>query len=388
MRGDEERKASCMNTSSFAAPSATNLGAISNAVNEPPFATRFARRRGIRDDEPKPTPVRWRGEAREAENPPKPEAFQQPDPIIVVTSEYEKLKLSFGSQATTTPQINRSRGSRGNGGGGGGQPRPARTLNPNYNWREDDGGADGDGDDYDDDDDDDYQLHTPGRRLNDESDMEDVEAIFDSEEDELESDEEGYGGRGRGARRRGRGNLPDSPQRTSARNEGRERRRYDVPDSDDELINEIESAAPRNAVPVAKLRDVVPEGTKVDDAWARRTERVSNAFFCPQQGDSVVYLPRQHFQHMVDTNLYAKEYPWENFKKISTDKTLNAIRCKVQHLRWSYTAEEAGCDGVVATLTLKFTGLPEEREARTVLPVTSSRRRLQSRAGSDFPWPR
>ena len=193
---------------------------------------------------------------------------------------------------------------------------------------------------------------------------------------QLESDEEGYrpGGR-RGARRRGRGHLLDSPnQRTSARNEGRERRRYDIPDSDDDLINEIESS-PVPAVPVAKLRDVVPEGTSVDDAWAKRTERVSGVFFCPQLGDSVVYLPRLHFQHMIDTNLYAKEYPWQAFKKIKTDKILNAVRCEVQQLKWSYTGEDSGCDGVVATLTLKLTGLPEDKEASSDLPVTTSRRR-------------
>ena len=145
-----------------------------------------ARRRGSSGaDEPKPTPVRWWGEAGEAENPPKPEAFAQLDPVVVVTREYEKLRLSFGSHVVTsqTPRINRARGPRGNGAGGG-HPRPTHTLNPNYNWREDDGGVDGDETDRDDSDDDDYQLHTPGRRLNDESDSEDVEAVFDDEEEE------------------------------------------------------------------------------------------------------------------------------------------------------------------------------------------------------------
>ncbi|GMI02375.1 hypothetical protein TrVE_jg14458 [Triparma verrucosa] len=283
------------------------------------------------------------------------------------------------------------------------QPRQPRQLNPNYIWHGDDD-VDGDGtsnlpitldEDHDDSDD---ESFTEERRLKESDDEGELEATFDSDIDDSDSgsdDDDSFMRRGRPGsreeirsraarrRRRQQEGAHQQPGRTSERNLGRQRKVYEDVGSEDE---EIQEEIPLHN-PALEPRRAIDEGQRVDDSWLRRSFREdpvkSSIFFAPQVGDSVVYVPKMHMDFLDGVGLAPKPFPWAHFPKNSKDP-LNTIRCEVVDAEYLFGGEGEGNESVVQRLTLRLTGIPEERENSSG-PATTSSRRLQTRVR--YPWP-
>jgi hypothetical protein len=155
--------------------------------------------------------------------------------------------------------------------------------------------------------------------------------------------------------------------------------------SDDEMIAQFVSA---NRTPTGPyLRDYTLNGhywrlkstsdvNRVRRKWLHREESDSTYFgrnvYTPQMGDSVVYIPRAHFETIKECPSLSP--PWQSWPM---GAVWPVVRCFVRGIRFRFPYEDyfrnkqhAKCNSIVAILTLEVTGIPEISEDR------------------EFPWPK
>ena len=97
--------------------------------------------------------------------------------------------------------------------------------------------------------------------------------------------------------------------------------------------------------------------------------------YCPQVGDSVVYIPRAHYDTLQAFPTGESTAPWKSWP---TTQPWPVVRCKVTHVRYRFPYEmyyasgrrtTDGLKDVAAILTLEITGVPHHFDNRI------------------FPWP-
>ena len=120
------------------------------------------------------------------------------------------------------------------------------------------------------------------------------------------------------------------------------------------------------------------DGENVCRDWLCRTSLEDNCLrrkmFCPQVGDSVVYIPRAHHDTLL--KFPAQGNPQQPWKSWPTASSWPVVRCVVKHVRYRFPYEKYyksrqgdRMQGVVAVLTLEITGVPPQPGHR------------------QFPWP-
>ena len=155
--------------------------------------------------------------------------------------------------------------------------------------------------------------------------------------------------------------------------------------SDDEMIAQFVSA---NRTPTGPyLRDYTLNGhywrlkstsdvNRVRRKWLHREESDTTYFgrnvYTPQMGDSVVYVPRAHFETIKECPSLSP--PWQSWPM---GAVWPVVRCFVRGIRFRFPYEDyfrnkqhAKCNSIVAILTLEVTGIPEISDDR------------------EFPWPK
>lgn len=247
----------------------------------------------------------------------------------------------------------------------------ARQLSNRYQWREDLPESEDDEEDQDDED-----FEEAGRRLVDSS--EDERDVFSSQSRRRQES-----GRGRGGSKRSRRgeSQDDEPARASSRHSS-QRTYNEYEYSDDDALEELMSTHTR------------PSGTYVDDwnvaghlfklprgggshirrNWLTRTIHQGQKRYCPQVGDTVVYIPRAHDDTIQKFWIQGYVPPWKSWP---TATSWPVVRCKVTHARYRFPYEicykarsrNEKLEGVSVILTLEITGVPSKSSNRT------------------FPWP-
>jgi hypothetical protein len=121
----------------------------------------------------------------------------------------------------------------------------------------------------------------------------------------------------------------------------------------------------------------MPRGSKVNRKWVTRLKDEGSYYgtksYCPQVGDSVVYIPRAHYDTLQKYPTGEYSAPWKSWP---THQPWPVVRCKVVHVRYRFPYEmyylgrkNDGLKDVAAILTLEITGVPFHCEDRL------------------FPWP-
>ena len=156
-------------------------------------------------------------------------------------------------------------------------------------------------------------------------------------------------------------------------------------DSDDDMIAQFVSINKTATGPF--LRDYTLNGhywqlksradaARVRRKWLQREDSDSSYFgrkvFTPQMGDSVVYIPRAHFETIKECPSLSP--PWQSWP---TSAVWPVVRCFVRGVRYRFPYEDyfrgrqqTKCSSIVTILTLEVTGIPELSEDR------------------EFPWPK
>jgi hypothetical protein len=154
--------------------------------------------------------------------------------------------------------------------------------------------------------------------------------------------------------------------------------------SDDEMIAQFVSV---NKTPCGPyLRDFTREGhlwklknssdaKRVHRKWLSRVDSdlsyFGKKFYTPQCGDSVVYIPRAHYETIKEFPSLSP--PWQDWP---TGTAWPIVRCTVQNIRFRFPYEDYFrqrnllCHSIVAIVTLQVTGIPE------------------SSTEQEFPWPK
>ena len=118
-----------------------------------------------------------------------------------------------------------------------------------------------------------------------------------------------------------------------------------------------------------------PDAARVRRKWLQRKDSESSYFgrkaFTPQMGDSVVYIPRAHFETIKECPSLSP--PWQNWPR---ESCWPVVRCFVRGIRYRFPYEDyfrnkqqVKCSSIVAILTLELTGIPEL-------------------SNGEFPWPK
>ena len=120
------------------------------------------------------------------------------------------------------------------------------------------------------------------------------------------------------------------------------------------------------------------EGMKVKRKWLRReTNLVGKRCYCPQVGDSVVYIPKAHKYTLDKFPVDGYTYPWKSWP---AESSWPAVRCTVAHIRYRFPykqcynplGSEKRIAGVAAIVRLEITGVPiQSTERRFPWPATS-----------------
>jgi len=145
--------------------------------------------------------------------------------------------------------------------------------------------------------------------------------------------------------------------------------------SDDEHLNEMMST---HTIPSGNFKEdwltsehlfKMPrgEGCNVSRDWLCRIDYqgacIERKLYCPQVGDSVVYIPRAHYDTL-------QKYPFPNYsmpwKSWPTHFSWPVVWCKVTHIRYRFPyklyykgrCQDEKLQGVAAILTLRIYGTP------------------------------
>lgn len=173
------------------------------------------------------------------------------------------------------------------------------------------------------------------------------------------------------------------PERTSTSNENT----HDSSDEDCSKENEIDHTAASKRfgddwtisqhlfkMPRGKGSQVhrkwLTRGSVNDDGTLRRNTFGSKRFYCPQVGDSVVYIPKAHDSALKKFPVAGYSQPWEPW---STESAWPAVRCTVAHVRYRFPYKKfyntQGQSGnfleVSAIVSLEITGVPSESTGRS-----------------------
>ena len=244
--------------------------------------------------------------------------------------------------------------------------------------------------DLEDADDEDFQLSS-GRRTSrqnnlqnessEEEDFDDVEILDDSPQRRRQPNN-GQRRDRRQNRRRDRSVLfeeSNEPVRASSRTVSR--RTYEEMDSDDEQLNEVMSTHTKPSGEyyedwtVSQHFFKMPrgEGAGIHRKWASRTSRSEKTWwkkmYCPQVGDSVIYIPRAHYDTMQKFPIASYVGPWKSWPQYSP---WPVVCCRVSHIRYRFPYEmyhrsrrkDEKLEGVAAVLTLEITGVPAQSNDR------------------------
>jgi hypothetical protein len=193
-------------------------------------------------------------------------------------------------------------------------------------------------------------------------------------------------GGSRGTRRRHREASDDESHahRRSARASSRRatQHMYHELSSDDDHLQEMMSA---HTKPSGKYVDdwevyghmfKLPRGggSLVHRSWLHRTSYQGRKCYCPQVGDSVVYVPKAHNETLRRFPIHGYTPPWTSWP---TATSWPVVLCKVRHVRYRFPYKKnykSRCQneklmGVSAILSLEIVGVPSQTKGRT------------------FPWP-
>ena len=290
-----------------------------------------------------------------------PDFIQRCDTTAIITKsgtlvQHERKRLSLASSSSRPTAVNRnSTTSRST----------TRQLSSRYEWRD---ALDSDDPDRESDYDSDYGGN--GRRLEE-----------SSSEDEEGDDSQRSGRRRRGQSRRRRGESPEEEARPSRASSRQVRQReYHELNSDDEALEEMMST---HTKPSGKFVDdwnryshlfKMPrgEGMNAQRKWVSRISRHDgNKTYCPQVGDSVVYVPRAHYDTLMKYPVLGYSPPWTSWP---TSYSWPVVRCKVKHVRYRFPYEtyyrsrsrDDKLLGIAAIYTLEITGVPTQPIGRTL----------------------
>lgn len=252
-----------------------------------------------------------------------------------------------------------------------------RNLSANYRYLDYDDLVRREGnpdEDEPDSDDEEFQPAAPNRRT--------VDGSEESDDDNLD-DISVYSG---APRRRRNQQSAITEQRRVRANRRAQRRDNDFTeiDSDDEMIAQFVSSNRKPTGPyerdylvaghIWRLKSAA-DALRVHRRWLRREESDSSYFgrkiYTPQLGDSVVYIPRAHYETIKD--FPSLQPPWQSW---ATGTAWPVVRCFVRGVRFRFPYEDyfrksqTTCRSIVAILTLEVTGIPELSQDR------------------EFPWPK
>ena len=254
--------------------------------------------------------------------------------------------------------------------------------------------ADEEDDNYDDAEDEEYRGE--GRRLSGGGrDDEDHQLSDFDDESPVRSNRARSRGRGQrrssGQQRNRRDNVESDlqeqtqPTRSSSRQVSR--RTIKESEDDEEFFEEMVSTHTKPSGTYA--RDWVsadhffkmPRDNDVNRKWLSRTNNQASHYgtkaYCPQVGDSIVYIPRAHYEILQKFPTGEYSAPWKSWP--TTHQPWPVVRCKVVHVRYRFPYEmyyerrgrrkSDGIKDVAIILTLEITGVPYSCENRI------------------FPWP-
>ncbi|KAL3944011.1 MAG: hypothetical protein SGBAC_001921 [Bacillariaceae sp.] len=248
-----------------------------------------------------------------------------------------------------------------------------RSLSNNFQWRDYEDMIHDQGDEDIDSEDEEFEPTSRGRRLNDDGENSDDDE-FDDEmydvEDEVDSS------RRNSRRRRSQGHSEAREERRSRRRSRRQDSQFVDIGSDDEEIAEFMST--NNTPSGDYVRDFNIAGhfwrltgnRFVERSWLQRYESDTSykglKTYTPQLGDSVVYIPRAHYESIKDFPSLSP--PWQRWPE---GAVWPIVRCRIRGMRYRFPYIDYYRRGsIVAILTLEVTGIPELSDDR------------------EFPWPK
>lgn len=249
---------------------------------------------------------------------------------------------------------------------------PSRTMSANYRYLDYDdmirlqGNQD---DDEPDSDDEEFNPATQNRDVMDNSDPSDSD---------LDIDDTPMGSQPAASRRRqNETNIVDRPER--ARRRAQRRSTQFIEDgTDDEHDEQIMSTNNTPSGPF--VRDYIESGHfwrmpsgKVRSKWLKRKESDTSyegrKIYTPQLGDSIVYIPRAHYETI--NGFPSLEPPWQRWPH---GTAWPVVRCCVRGVRFRFPYQDyyraSQHNSIVAILTLEVTGIPELSDNR------------------EYPWPK
>eukprot|EP00531_Pseudo-nitzschia_arenysensis_P009052 CAMPEP_0116157440 /NCGR_PEP_ID=MMETSP0329-20121206/23345_1 /TAXON_ID=697910 /ORGANISM="Pseudo-nitzschia arenysensis, Strain B593" /LENGTH=2316 /DNA_ID=CAMNT_0003654547 /DNA_START=150 /DNA_END=7100 /DNA_ORIENTATION=- len=292
-----------------------------------------------------------------------------------------------GQNSKLRPTATSAFGSSSNPQGGERNERAASRLSTNYRYLDYDDlvRREGNPEEDDPDSDDEEFEPVPARRSFTNNDNIELESDEDDDIDDLSLYSENNNRRRR--RQRNQVSSRNTEERRARAQRRAQRNDADFLEigSDDEMIAQFVSANRTPSGPY--LRDYTVNGhywrlknnsevNRVQRRWLSREESDSTYFgrnaYTPQLGDSIVYIPRAHFETIKECPSLSP--PWQSWPM---GAVWPVVRCFVRGIRFRFPYEDyfrtkhhAKCSSIVAILTLEVTGIPEISEDR------------------EFPWPK
>ena len=185
----------------------------------------------------------------------------------------------------------------------------------------------------------------------------------------------GSNSRGQRRRRRNREESPEEtetalPSRQSSRQTSSRRRVYNELGSDDEGLNELMSTNTTPSGPFATDWTIrrhifkMPRGAgeSLDRGWLSRQNypgsHLGKRAYCPQVGDSVVYIPRAHEDTLQEFPSIGVARPCNSWP---TSSSWPAVRCEVLQVRhrFPYQRYKRKINTVSLIVSLRVTGIPK-----------------------------
>lgn len=229
--------------------------------------------------------------------------------------------------------------------------REARSMSSNFRWRDYDDimqdQAHGNDDDEVDSDDEEFEPAAPraNEANNNEDDSEDLDAY------EMQGEESPNRVRQRqGGRRSGRQGRRSNEESTGVERTRRAQRRSQRRDTEFVEIGsdeELQIVSTNRTPSGPHVRDYNIAGhlwrlsgaIGVNRSWLRRYESTTSytgrKIYCPQVGDSLVYIPRAHFETLKE--FPSLHPPWQNWPQ---GTAWPVVRCSVRNIRYRFPYED------------------------------------------------
>ncbi|KAL7540285.1 hypothetical protein ACHAXR_010002 [Thalassiosira sp. AJA248-18] len=320
-----------------------------------------------------------------------PDIFQRCKTTAIITKEGKLVQHERQNMPLTNSSY-RVPGASGNRNSSNSTSVGRRQLSNRYRWIDYNDLPESE-DENEDQDDEEYLSN--GRRLEESSEEDDYGGNFLSEPHGRQQSgrERGRSGRSRHVespasddefheqRQPARASSRQTAQRSSSSRQAAQRIYHEL-NSDDEALEELMSTHTKPSGKFVEDWDVskhifkLPrgEGSHVRRNWLCRTIHEQRKKYCPQVGDSVVYIPRAHSDTLKNFPVNSYSEPWKSWPKSSS---WPVVRCTITHARYRFPYEtyyksrspDEKIQDVVAILTLEISGVPSRASGRT------------------FPWP-